>query len=143
MNLDNLWIQYCFKTWDWMWMKIQDHPWKLGLFYYVSSSNSPLLSICELLSLLQGSNQHYNINYVKKLVALQALLPKILEVAIFLICISLHWRSIVPAKVFATQISRMDAHKTLLELHLPLPSTQKNGCCKDFKPCLRVVVARS
>jgi hypothetical protein len=55
-ELDNLWIQYCFKTWDWMWMKTQGHSWKLGLVYYIPSSNSLLLPICELLSLLQGSN---------------------------------------------------------------------------------------
>lgn len=85
--------------------------------------------------------QHYNIN-VKKLTALWASLPKILEATILSICISLYWSSIVPAKVFAMHISRMDAHKTSLEFHPPLSFTHQNGYCKDFKPSLGVVVVR-
>jgi hypothetical protein len=85
--------------------------------------------------------QHHNIN-VKKLIALWASLPKILEATILSICISLYWSSIVPTKVFSMHISRMDAHKTSLEFHLPSLSTHQNGYCKDFKLGLGVVVVR-
>lgn len=86
--------------------------------------------------------QQHNIN-VKKFIALGTSLPKILEATILLICISLHWNSIVSTKVFTTHISRMDAHKVLLELHSPLSSAREIGCHKDFKPNLGMVVVSS